>query len=78
MAFEEDATERVSQEVGAVEVAGYELQHSDIASESLLQKTRHWTGVVRAKNTPLEAPGGGTKIAHAPEIGGRTVVVMKL
>ena len=36
MAFEEDATEQFSQEVGAVEIAGDELQQSDLASKSLL------------------------------------------
>ena len=45
---------------------------------TLSSKTRQWTGVVRAKNTPLEAPGGGTMKVLAPEIGGRTVMVMKL
>ena len=45
MAFEEDATERLSQEVGAVEIAGDELQQSDIASESLLDAQDAATGV---------------------------------
>ena len=39
MAFEEDAatrTKRFSQEVGAMEIAGDELQQSDVARESLL------------------------------------------
>ena len=49
MAFEEDATERFSQEVGAVEFAGDELQHGDVASESLLDAQDAATEVASLK-----------------------------